>query len=144
RSGRDLPVIIVSGQIGEEFTVAAMRAGAHDYVMKDNLARLVPAIERELHEAKVHTAPSQAEEALRQSEERFGNAFQYAPIGMAVVSIEGRVLQANRALGDMLGYTPEEMVGKSAQDVTHPDEYEREARLFTQLFDGQIRSVEIE
>ena len=46
--GLDFPFIIVSGTIGEEIAVAAMKAGAHDYVMKDNLARLVPAIEREL------------------------------------------------------------------------------------------------
>src|SRR5258708_14310432 len=50
-SGLDLPFIVVSGAIGEDTAVAIMRAGAHDYLMKDNLARLVPAIEREIHEA---------------------------------------------------------------------------------------------
>jgi signal transduction histidine kinase len=50
-SGLDIPFIVVSGAIGEEVAVAAMKAGAHDYLMKDNLARLVPAIQRELREA---------------------------------------------------------------------------------------------
>src|SRR6266849_6654731 len=50
--GLDIPFIIVSGTIGEEVAVEAMRAGAHDYLMKDNLLRLVPTIERELHEAE--------------------------------------------------------------------------------------------
>ncbi|MCX6905839.1 MAG: response regulator [Verrucomicrobia bacterium] len=50
-SGRDLPFIVVSGAIGEETAAAIMKAGAHDYVMKSNLARLAPAVERELREA---------------------------------------------------------------------------------------------
>ena len=55
-AGLDLPFIVVSGMVGEETAVAAMRAGAHDYVMKDNLARLAPAIERELRDAEVRHA----------------------------------------------------------------------------------------
>jgi len=70
--GLDLPFIIVSGAIGEEAAVAAMRAGAHDYVMKGNLPRLVPAIERELREAEVRRERKQAEEGLKQSEENSG------------------------------------------------------------------------
>jgi signal transduction histidine kinase/DNA-binding response OmpR family regulator len=68
-SGLDLPFIIVSGAIGEETAVAAMRAGAHDYVMKDDLARLGPAVQRELHEAGVRLARKSAEEALRKRTE---------------------------------------------------------------------------
>jgi signal transduction histidine kinase len=66
----DLPFIIVSGTIGEETAVDAMRAGAHDFVLKDKLARLTPAVERELRECKERAARRQAEEALRESEER--------------------------------------------------------------------------
>ncbi len=62
KSGLDLPFIIVSGAIGEDIAVAAMKAGAHDYVMKDKLARLVPAVRRELREAKVRLARRQVEE----------------------------------------------------------------------------------
>ena len=64
-SGLDVPFIIVSGSIGEDIAVEAMKAGAHDYIMKDNLARLLPAIERELREAKERFARRQAEEAIR-------------------------------------------------------------------------------
>ena len=67
----DIPFIIVSGQIGEDSAVSAMKAGAHDYVMKDNLIRLGPAIGRELQEADVRRARRQAQDALRESEERF-------------------------------------------------------------------------
>jgi signal transduction histidine kinase len=63
--GLDLPFIIVSGYITEETAVAAMKAGAHDYVMKDKLARLGPAVERELREAEIRRERRRVEEALR-------------------------------------------------------------------------------
>jgi two-component system, cell cycle sensor histidine kinase and response regulator CckA len=68
---QDLPFIIVSGTIGEDAAVAAMRAGAHDYLLKDNLARLLPAVARELREARERQKRLDAEQALRESEERF-------------------------------------------------------------------------
>ncbi|MCU0550743.1 MAG: response regulator [Leptolyngbya sp. Prado105] len=67
---RDLPFIIVSGTIGEEVAVAAMKAGAHDYIIKGNLARLLPAVERELREAKERQKRHAAEQALHESEQK--------------------------------------------------------------------------
>src|SRR5258707_10380151 len=64
KRGRDIPFIIVSGHIDDEAAVAMMKAGAHDYIMKDRLARLAPAVERELHEAQVRLAQQQAQEEL--------------------------------------------------------------------------------
>ncbi len=61
----DIPFIIVSGSIGEEHAVSAMKAGAHDYLMKNNLVRLVPAVQRELREAENRRAHKQAEQAIR-------------------------------------------------------------------------------
>lgn len=65
--GLDLPFIVVSGQIGEDVAVEAMRAGAHDYIMKDNLKRLVPAVKRELAEAENRRRRRQAEEDVQRS-----------------------------------------------------------------------------
>src|SRR5437867_2935609 len=70
-TGLDIPFIIVSGRIGEDLAVAAMKAGASDYVMKENLARLAPAVERELRDAKDRQRRRVAEEALKESEARF-------------------------------------------------------------------------
>lgn len=64
-SGRDIPFIIVSGSIGEDIAVEAMKSGAHDYIMKDNLSRLAPAIKRELSEARNRHAHRQAQETIR-------------------------------------------------------------------------------
>jgi diguanylate cyclase (GGDEF)-like protein len=63
-SGRDIPVIIVSGSIGEDLAVAAMKMGAHDYIMKSNLTRLVPAIERELREAENRRDSRRAQDTI--------------------------------------------------------------------------------
>ncbi len=68
----DIPYIIVSGAIGEEVAVAAMKAGVHDYVMKDKLARLAPAIERELREAEVRRQRRAAEEDVRRQNRELG------------------------------------------------------------------------
>jgi len=66
-SGIDIPFIIVSGNIGEDIAVGAMKAGAHDYILKDNLARLVPAIERELGDAETRRQRRLADEALKKA-----------------------------------------------------------------------------
>ena len=69
--GLDLPFIIVSGRVGEDEAAGALKAGAHDFVTKERLHRLVPAIERERREAAERGRRRQAEQALRESEERY-------------------------------------------------------------------------
>jgi diguanylate cyclase (GGDEF)-like protein/PAS domain S-box-containing protein len=70
-TGLDIPFILISGTIGEETAVDAMKAGASDYVMKKSLARLAPALERELKEMQMRAAHRQAQRDLIESEERF-------------------------------------------------------------------------
>jgi two-component sensor histidine kinase len=70
-TGRDIPFIVVSGAVGEELAVAMMRAGAQDYLLKDNLARLGPAVQREIRDARTRRGREQAEQALNESEQRF-------------------------------------------------------------------------
>src|SRR5512145_560280 len=79
-SGDDIPFIVVSGAIGEEIAVATMKAGAHDYIFKGNLARLNPAIERELKEAGIRHRQREADRALRESEQRYRDLFEHSPI----------------------------------------------------------------
>lgn len=73
KAGLEIPFIIITGSVGEDIAVAAMKAGAHDYLMKDNLARLCPAIERELKEAESRRERKRAEEALKESREQLRN-----------------------------------------------------------------------
>ena len=71
RHDADIPFLLVSGEVGEETAAEMMRAGARDFVLKDRLTRLAPAVQRELHEATERRQRRRAEEALRRSEERF-------------------------------------------------------------------------
>ncbi|ABA89803.1 response receiver sensor diguanylate cyclase/phosphodiesterase, PAS domain-containing [Syntrophotalea carbinolica DSM 2380] len=143
-NGLDLPFIVLSGNIGEETAVEAMRAGAHDYVMKGNLARLLPAIERELREAEERRRRRRAELELRNSEKLFRSIFQNAVTGMATCSPDGRFLKVNPALCEMLGYSENELFGVSVLDITHPTDIELTERLFAEAMGGQTRSHDYE
>ncbi len=103
----DVPFIFVSGTIGEEAATDAMRAGAQDYVMKGNIRRLVPAIERELRDAHVRRERRKAEDALRRSEATYRSLVEDAPYGIFRSTRDGTILAANPSLVRMLGYASE-------------------------------------
>ena len=105
--GLDVPFICVSGTISEEMAVAAMKAGANDWVTKGQLKRLLPAIERELREARGRAA-------LRASEASYAHLVERAPVGIYRSSPAGRFLSVNAALVRILGYD-------SAADVLRLD-----------------------
>ena len=123
----DLPFIIISGTIGEEIAVGAMRAGAHDYLMKDNLVRLAPAIEREVEDAKNRRARREAEEALRESEQRLRGVTDTARVGLVVVDQERRYRFANRTYAEILGLSASNIVGRLVSEALAP------------VYTGQIR-----
>jgi len=108
--GLDVPFIIVSGTIGEEALVEAMRSGAHDYVLKDRLGRLTAVVERELRESKERVARRQVESALRESEARFARLADSGIIGIVFADVFGTTLDANEAYLRIVGYTREELV----------------------------------
>jgi PAS domain S-box-containing protein len=107
--GLDVPFIIVSGTIGEEAAVDAMRSGAHDYVLKDRLSRLVPAVMRELRESEVRRARLRAEEALRESEVRFRRLAESGLVGIVIAEGDGAIVEANDAFLTLVGYSRAEL-----------------------------------
>ena len=90
------------------------------------------------------TERKQAEAALRESEERFQKAFSNAAVGIALVDLEGRWLQINRSLGEMVGYTEAEMRATTFQAITHPEDLDIDLGYFKQLLAGEIRSYNLE
>lgn len=110
--GLDLPFIIVSGHITDNTAVAAMKAGAHDYVMKDNLARLGPAVQRELREAEIRRERRRSDEKLK-LEQVFRQAIENSvPSGITAIDLEGRQTYVNPAFCDMVGWSEAELLGR--------------------------------
>jgi len=141
-SGLDLPFIIVSGAIGEETAVEAMRAGAFDYVNKSNLARLIPVIERELRDAEARRERRRAEEALRESEEKYRTLFEQATDAIFTTTRERQVLDLNQAGLDLFGYTREEMRALDIWDLcVHPADRDRIRQEMVQK--GTVRDYEV-
>ena len=110
-SGRDIPFIIVSGSIGEETAVEAMKAGADDYLLKSNLKRLVQAVRRELREARQRRERRAMEQALRQTYEKLRLFFQVSPLAIFSVDFSGTVQTWNRAAEATFGFTAHEVLG---------------------------------
>ena len=109
----DIPFIIISGGIGEDIAVASMKAGAHDYLMKGNLARLVPAVERELRESQVRIARRRAVSELRTSEERYRLLWETATDAILLMDTDSVIIYASPAVETVFGYTPEEVLGEN-------------------------------
>ncbi|MEW5957487.1 MAG: PAS domain S-box protein [Chloroflexota bacterium] len=140
-SGLDLPFIIVSGTVGEDVAVAAMKAGAHDYLVKGKLARLMPAIEREVREAQVRQERRQAEQALFDQDRRFRALIEHAADVIALVDSTGLITYASPSISRVLGYTPAEYVGLNAFTLLHPDDVQILTALFEQLLPQPGASV---
>ncbi len=109
-SGLDIPFIMMSGALSEEAAVTSMREGAQDYVTKQNLTRLAPALERELREASARRSKVAAERALEASEARFHRLVDSMPLGLLLSDADGRITYANEAVEPLLGYAAEEML----------------------------------
>src|SRR5439155_22704723 len=86
----------------------------------------------------------QAEAALREAEARFRSVFEHAPIGEAIVALDGRFRQVNRALCELVGYTEEELLARGALEITHPDDAELHLEPRGRLMRGEIRRYQIE
>lgn len=106
-SGLDLPFIIISGTIGEENAIDALKAGAHDFIIKGKYARLGPAIERELKEAGIRRDRRRAEEALREKERLLSEAQRIGHIGSWSYDIPSGSLQFSDEMYRLLDLSPD-------------------------------------
>jgi diguanylate cyclase (GGDEF)-like protein/PAS domain S-box-containing protein len=138
----DTPFIFVSGTIGEERAIQALKQGAVDYVLKEHRARLVPAIERALREAKDRDVARWAQRELEESEERFRFAMQFSSIGTALVAPDGQWLGTNPALCDIVGYSEAELLATDVQSVTYPDDRDVDAAEHRQMLDRSIETYQ--
>ena len=130
RRGLDIPFIMVSGQRGEELAVEAMRAGARDYLIRDDLSRLLPAIKRELNEAAVRRERCQAEDPLTATEARFQSLVEQSLVGIFMLQ-DDMFTYVNPKFGQIFGYRPDELIiSKSLLDLVARDD---QIRVITQF-----------
>src|SRR3954447_15955124 len=138
QEGKDIPFIIVSGMIGEETAVAAMKAGAHDYLMKDNLARLVPAVERELREAETRRGRRISEQKLKMEHTYRKTIENSIPSGIAVMDLSKVQTYVNPSFCAMVGWSEGDLIGTRPPFVYWPEEERKKIEnSFAQAFKGK-------
>lgn len=109
KGGYTTPLIVVSGKIEDEAAVETMRAGANDYILKDNLARLVPAIRRELEESEVRRQKKKVEDELR----KLSHAVEQSPVSIIITDQNGTIEYVNPKFTQVTGYGVDEAVGQT-------------------------------
>jgi PAS domain S-box-containing protein len=147
-----VPFIFVSGTLGEEAAVEALRSGAADYVLKHRLERLVPAVRRATREAEERwvVAPRQGgevygtEEASRRSEERFRSLVRYALDIFTILDSEGLILYESPAVERILGFRPEDRIGTDALSHIHPDDLANVKRRLAVLLEEPDRTLSVQ
>jgi PAS domain S-box-containing protein len=119
----DVPFIFVTGSLGEEMAIKALKTGATDFVLKHHLTTLPPAVHRALRQADFRVQRKQAEQALQTSEERYRSLVDLSPDAL-FVQIDERIVFINSAGVKLLGATkPEKLIGKSVREIFHPSSW---------------------
>jgi PAS domain S-box-containing protein len=121
----NVPFVVVSGSIGEELAVGAMKAGANDYIMKDNLTRLVPAVERELRDAESRLQRRRAEDSLAQCHRRTESILEAAGEGICGLDAQGVINFINPRGAKLLGWEANELIGRPLHETVHHSRADR-------------------
>jgi two-component system response regulator len=139
----DLPVIIVSGVIGEEIAIDTLKQGAIDYVLKSRISRLVPAIQRALQETNEHLKRKEAERALREAEAKYRSLFEASPEIICLLGTDGRIIECNPAGARLLGAPMDQVIGRhfSETEVLAGFDHDTLQWRFDQLMQGQHQNV---
>src|SRR5881628_1880782 len=132
----ETPVIVVTGSLDEETAAEYIKAGAADYVVKHHLERLGPAVARALDLKRARHEQAQAEQARRQSEERFRALIEHGADAIVLLSPDGAVMFASQSTERLLGSSSRELVGRAYLDHVHPDDVPRVREVLGRLAAG--------
>ncbi len=139
------PVIVVTGSLDEETAADYIKDGASDYVLKTHLTRLPAALVGALERRRARVATEAAHKALLGSEAKFAKAFNANPSGMAITTLDGRVVDVNEAFLRTLGYTRQEAIGRTTVDLGLWRSAEERARAIQEAQSlGRVQTIEIE
>lgn len=130
----DIPILIISGKIGEDIAAECMHLGAQDYIMKNNMARLCPAIAREIEEAESRNKRKEMEQELLHSQEKYQNILENIEDGYYEVDLAGNFTFFNSSLCRIMGYSSEEMTGMNNRQYTDKEGAKKLFQAFNQVY----------
>jgi PAS domain S-box-containing protein len=137
------PFILVTGSINEEVAVECMKAGADDYILKNNLSRLCPALNNSVNKIKLLKQKNEAETALHESEERFRVLYNDAVVGLYRTNFKGVILLANTTLVKILGFQSlEELKNRNLREVGFGPSYRRQDFIDQIVKEGEVKDHE--
>ncbi len=144
----EVPFLFVSGTIGEDSAIEALKNGATDYVLKHRLMRLIPAVDRALRETETQSEREQAEESMRQSEYKYRTLFEALGDGAFLVDQEtGKVIDANDSATGMIGLDRGMILGHNQSDFLRLENSTADSRTMVEsamiCADGSEVPVEI-
>lgn len=139
----NIPVIILTGSMNEETAVECMKEGAADYVIKEHIKRIGPAIINALEQADIKRQKIEAFNQLKENEEKFRLVFEAANVGKSLTLLTGEIT-VNKAFCDMLGYSRVELLNKKWQDITPPEDVKEIEGYLAQLISGEKETTRFE
>ncbi len=144
-SNLDIPFIMISGTVGESIAVEVMRRGAQDFVLKNNLVRLVEAIKRELADVEQRRQRKQAERSLLESEERYRTLVETSPDSIILTDLDLNILFCNQKALNSYGIQSIDLVlGKNMLSMIHPDDLPHAKEMYQRLIEsGTIHNIEL-
>jgi PAS domain S-box-containing protein len=138
-----IPFILVTGSINEEVAVECIKAGADDYILKNNLSRLGLALVNSINNKELLKKKLDAETALRESEERFRVLYNDAVVGLYRTNLQGEIILANKTLVKMLGFGSfEELARRNLKETGYGPSYQREVFINQIEKDGEVKDLE--
>lgn len=139
----DLPFIIVSGHISEQDAIAAMKAGAHDYVLKNNLGRLAPALYRELDEAELRRKHRKANQSLANKERQHQQIINNIAVGILIIDEQRMVIDINPSACKIFGAQNKQITGESVYGLIAVEEHPDFEQYLSSIQDSDIEQSPI-
>ncbi|MCX9085109.1 MAG: PAS domain S-box protein [Candidatus Methanoperedens sp.] len=121
----DVPVIFVTGALGEEMAIEILKKGATDYILKHRLSHLAPAVKRALREIKERVDRKRSDKALQESEKKYHTLTELSPVGVFYADAKGDYTYINERLIEIAGLTQEEALGKGWLNSIHQNDRDR-------------------